>query len=71
MEWIKIEVRLPAPWTPCLVLCKGRYAQPEGMFTAESIHMDKVDKSVRGVDKYLKLLLYITHWMPLPPAPKK
>lgn len=67
-EWISVSERLPKPWTPVLVYRPDMVSK---ILVAE--HGGYCDEDDDGWQRYGKDLYnnpVITHWMPLPIAPK-
>lgn len=62
-EWISVDERLPAEKVNCLVHYKHAYCDNDGYWALGLSFYD-------GHEFHIGLAYKVTHWMPLPEAPK-
>jgi hypothetical protein len=68
-KWISVTEKIPSEY--CLVWCDENRFQESGVYVSMPPHFDPVDKGCRGVEwRSLRILLNVTHWMPLPNNPR-
>ena len=63
-EWISVDERLPEEKVNCLVHYKHTYCDNDGYWAIGVSFYD-------GNEFHIGLEYKVTHWMPLPEAPKK
>lgn len=68
MEWISVEDRLPElPYQYCIVYNENGYMEFQ-----RAIWNQKLSCFVLyDPSKYEKLILHVTHWLPVPTPPRK